>query len=97
MEDDEEINSSVRPFDNSLEMDLQLHEKREMAKHSNKGKNSGNRNSRSTHDSPTPIEIAKDALDIGKRLGISVVGDESPTIRRITRNLRKKIENKEQV
>ncbi|KAJ8448885.1 hypothetical protein Cgig2_030741 [Carnegiea gigantea] len=97
MEDDEEINSPLRPFDSALEIDIQLHEKREMTKRSNKGKNSGNMNSRSIHDSPTPIEIVKEALDVGKRLGISIVGDENPIIRRITRSLRKKIENKEQV
>ncbi|KAJ8442566.1 hypothetical protein Cgig2_026508 [Carnegiea gigantea] len=97
LKDDEEINSSLCPFDNALEMDIQFHEKREMAKHSNKGKNSGNRNSRLTHDSPTSTEIAKDTLDIGERLDISVVGDENSAIRRITRNLRKKIENKKQV
>ncbi|KAJ8445724.1 hypothetical protein Cgig2_026051 [Carnegiea gigantea] len=96
MGDDEEINSSLSLFDNAVEMDIQLHEKREMAKYSNKCKNNGNRNSRSTHDSSTPTEIAKDALDIGKRLGISIIGDENPTIRRITISLRKKIENKEQ-
>ena len=56
MEDDDEINSSLRPFENALEMDIQLHEKREMAKHSNKGKNSGNRNSMSTHDLPTLLK-----------------------------------------
>ncbi|KAJ8440469.1 hypothetical protein Cgig2_013628 [Carnegiea gigantea] len=69
IEDDEEINSSLRLIDSALEMDIQLHEKREMTKHSNKGKNSGNRNSRSIHDSPTPPEIAKEALDVGKKLG----------------------------
>ena len=57
-----------------------------MAKHCNKGKNSGNRNSRSAHDSPAPTKIAKDALDISKRLGISVVEDENSAIRRITRS-----------
>ncbi|KAJ8436673.1 hypothetical protein Cgig2_006383 [Carnegiea gigantea] len=36
MEDDEKINSSLFPFDNAFEMDIQLHEKRHMAKHSNK-------------------------------------------------------------
>ena len=66
MEDDEEINSSLRPFDSTLEMDIQLHEKREMTKRFNKGKNSGNRNSRSMHDSLAPTEIAKEALDVGK-------------------------------
>ncbi|KAJ8447423.1 hypothetical protein Cgig2_019417 [Carnegiea gigantea] len=97
MEDDEEVISSWRPFDNALEMDIQLHEKREMAKRSNKCKNSGNMNSRSTHDSPTSTSMAKDALGISKRLDIFVVGDENPTIRMTTRSLRKKIENKEQV
>ncbi|KAJ8442359.1 hypothetical protein Cgig2_018615 [Carnegiea gigantea] len=65
MEDDEEINSSLRLFDSTLEMDIQLHEKREMTKRCNKGKNSGNRNSRSMHNSPAPTEIAKKALDVG--------------------------------
>ncbi|KAJ8434481.1 hypothetical protein Cgig2_032658 [Carnegiea gigantea] len=35
VEDEEEINSSLRPFDRILEMDIQLHEKRDMAKYSN--------------------------------------------------------------
>ncbi|KAJ8443789.1 hypothetical protein Cgig2_017270 [Carnegiea gigantea] len=59
MEDDEEINSSLRTFDSALETDIQLHEKRKLAKHFNKGKNSGNRISRSIHGSSTPTEIAK--------------------------------------
>ncbi|KAJ8449199.1 hypothetical protein Cgig2_027201 [Carnegiea gigantea] len=78
MEDDEDVNStSLRPFDRTLEMDIQLHEKREKAKYSNKGKKSGNRNSRPIHNSPAPTKIAKEALEIGKRLGISVVGYET--------------------
>ncbi|KAJ8423822.1 hypothetical protein Cgig2_017385 [Carnegiea gigantea] len=97
MEDDKETNSSLRPFDSALKMDIQHHEKREMTKHSNNDKNSGNRNLRSIHDSSIPTEIGKEALDVGKRLGISIVGDENPIIRRIIRSLRKKIENKEQV
>ena len=63
----------------------------------NKGKKSGNKNSRPIHNSPTPTEIVKEALEIGKRFGISVVGDETPAIKRITRSLRNKIENNEQV
>ena len=97
MEDDEEINSSLRPFDSTLEIDIQLHEKREISKYSTKGKKCGNRNSRPIQKSPTPTEIAKEALEIGKILGILVVRNETPTIRRITRSLQKKIENNEQV
>ncbi|KAJ8442643.1 hypothetical protein Cgig2_003687 [Carnegiea gigantea] len=96
MENNEKTNSSLRLFDSALEMDIQLREKRKMTKHSNKGKNSGNRNSKSIHDSPNRTEIAKEALDVGKRLYISVVQYENATIRRITRSLRKKIENKDQ-
>jgi len=67
MEDDEEVNStSSCPFDRTLEMDIELHEKREMAKYSNKGKKSGNRNFRLIHNSPTPTKIVKEALEIGK-------------------------------
>ena len=37
MEDDEEVNStSLHPFDRTLKMVIQLHEKKEMAKYSNK-------------------------------------------------------------
>ncbi|KAJ8428512.1 hypothetical protein Cgig2_029965 [Carnegiea gigantea] len=68
VEDDEEINSSLCPLDRTLDMDIQLHEKREMAKHSNKGKKSGNRNSRSIHNSLTPTKIAKESLDVAKDL-----------------------------
>jgi len=96
MKDDEEINSSLCPVDSVLKMDIQLHEKREIAKDSNKGKNRGNINSRSIHDSPTPTEILKEALDVGKRLGISIVENEAPAIRSRTRRLRKKIENRKQ-
>ncbi|KAJ8446806.1 hypothetical protein Cgig2_016116 [Carnegiea gigantea] len=60
IEDGEEVTSaSLRPFDYTIEMDIQLQEKREMAKYSNKGKKSGNKNSRPIHNSPTPTEIAK--------------------------------------
>ena len=98
MEDDEVVNStSLCPFDRTLEMDIQLHEKREISKYSTKGKKCGNRNSRPIQKSPTPTEIAKEALEIGKILDILVVRNETPTIRRITRSLQNKIENNEQV
>ncbi|KAJ8430678.1 hypothetical protein Cgig2_033834 [Carnegiea gigantea] len=48
MEDNEDINIPLR--------DIQLHEKREMTKCSNKGKKSGNRNSRSIHNSPPRLK-----------------------------------------
>ncbi|KAJ8448713.1 hypothetical protein Cgig2_010600 [Carnegiea gigantea] len=57
IKDDEKINStSLRPFDHTLEMDIQLHEKREMAKYSNKGKKSDNKNSRPIHNSPPQLK-----------------------------------------
>jgi len=41
-----------------------------------------------------PIEIAKEALDLGKGLGVSVIGYETSIVRRIMRSLRKEVENK---
>ncbi|KAJ8423074.1 hypothetical protein Cgig2_007577 [Carnegiea gigantea] len=67
-EDDEEIDSSLRPFDNPLEMELQLHEKSERCKFSSKGKKRGNKNPKSAQNSPTPSEIMKEALDVEKSL-----------------------------
>ena len=43
MEDDEETDSSLRPFDDPLEIELRLHEKSERCKLSNKGKKRDNR------------------------------------------------------
>ena len=40
------------------------------------------------------IKIAKEAFDFGKRFGISVNEDKTPAIRRITRSLKKELENK---
>ncbi|KAJ8448792.1 hypothetical protein Cgig2_011413 [Carnegiea gigantea] len=61
IEDNEEVNStSLCPLDRTLEMDIQLHKKREMAKYSNKGKKSGNRNSRLIHNSPTLNILTKE-------------------------------------
>jgi len=51
-----------------------------------------NNSPKSTQHSPTPNEIAKEALNFGKKLDLSVI--ESPAIRRITRSLRKELENK---
>ncbi|KAJ8429013.1 hypothetical protein Cgig2_012711 [Carnegiea gigantea] len=90
VEDDEEIDNSLRPFDNPVEMELQLHKKSETCRLSSKGKKRGNKNSKPTQNSPTPTKIAKEAFDFGKRLGVFVICDETPAIRRITRNLRKK-------
>ena len=41
-----------------------------------------------------PIEIAKEALDLGKGLGVFVIGYETSIVRRIIRSLRKEVENK---
>ncbi|KAJ8433439.1 hypothetical protein Cgig2_030961 [Carnegiea gigantea] len=76
----EDIDSTLRPFDGPLELKLQLHEKSERCKLSNRSKKSGSKNLKSNHELPTPTEIVKEALDFGKRLGISVVGDEISTI-----------------
>jgi len=57
-------------------------------------KMSGNKNSKSNHYSPIPTKIVKEALNLGKRIGISVTGDETLAFRRITRSLRKEFENK---
>lgn len=73
MEDGEKIDRTLRQFDGPLELELQLHEKSEKCKPSNRGKKSGSKNTKSNHKSPTPTEITKEALDFGKRLGISVV------------------------
>jgi len=94
MEDDEKIDSSLRPFDDRLKMELQLYEKSERCKVSSKGKKRCSKNPKSFQNSPIPTEIAKEALDFGKRLGLSTIGDEFPTIRRITKSLRKELKNK---
>ncbi|KAJ8423938.1 LOW QUALITY PROTEIN: hypothetical protein Cgig2_032952 [Carnegiea gigantea] len=52
--------------------------------------------SKSSHNSPTPTEIAEEALQLEKRLGISIIDDETPVVRRITRSLRKALKNKRQ-
>ncbi|KAJ8424727.1 hypothetical protein Cgig2_023391 [Carnegiea gigantea] len=96
IEDGEEIDSTLPLFDGPLELEFQLHEKSERCKPSNMGKKSSSKKSKSNHESPTPTEIAKEALDFGKSLGISVIGNEAPTIRKITRSLRKELENKRQ-
>ncbi|KAJ8450428.1 hypothetical protein Cgig2_002113 [Carnegiea gigantea] len=96
MEDGEEIDSNLRTFDGPLELELQLHEKSERCKPSNRGKKSDNKNIKSNHKSPTPTKIAKEALDFRKRLGISVTGNEALAIRRIARSLRKELENNQQ-
>ncbi|KAJ8423502.1 hypothetical protein Cgig2_023086 [Carnegiea gigantea] len=44
MEDNKEIDSSLHPFDDPLEMELQLHEKSEKCKFYNKAKRSGSKN-----------------------------------------------------
>jgi len=67
-------------------MELQLYEKNERCKLSNKGKKSGSKNSKSNHDSLTLVEIMNEALDLGKRLCICVIGYETSAIRRITRS-----------
>ena len=38
------------------------------------------------HDSPTLPEIARESLELGRQY---IVGDETPTIRRIVKSLRK--------
>ena len=43
MEDDEEIDSSLRAFNDPLEMELQLHEKKEICKLFSKSKKRGNK------------------------------------------------------
>ncbi|KAJ8441515.1 hypothetical protein Cgig2_026316 [Carnegiea gigantea] len=94
MEDDEEIDNSLCPFDDPLEMKLQLHEKNERCKLSSKGKKRGNKNPKAAQHSPTPTKIAKEALNVRKSLGVYVISDEIVAIRRITRNLRTKLDNK---
>ncbi|KAJ8421536.1 LOW QUALITY PROTEIN: hypothetical protein Cgig2_018446 [Carnegiea gigantea] len=49
MEDGEEIDSTLRPFDGPLELELQLHEKSKGCKPSNRGKKSGSKNIKSNH------------------------------------------------
>ncbi|KAJ8453091.1 hypothetical protein Cgig2_014854 [Carnegiea gigantea] len=95
-DNDEEIASSLRPFDGPLEIELQLHEKSERRKLSSDGKKSISKISKSSHNSPTPTEFAEEALQLGKSLGISIIADETLAIRRVTRSLRKKLENKQQ-
>ncbi|KAJ8446128.1 hypothetical protein Cgig2_000925 [Carnegiea gigantea] len=64
MDDDEEIDSSLRPFDSPLKMELQLHEKSERCKLSSKDKKSGSKISKSSHNSPTHTDIAEDTLQL---------------------------------
>ncbi|KAJ8439684.1 hypothetical protein Cgig2_022212 [Carnegiea gigantea] len=95
-EDGEEIDSTLRSFGGPFELELQFHEKSERCKPSNRGKKSGSKNTKLNHESLTPTEIAKEALDFGKRFGISIIGNEAPVIRRIRRSLRKELENNRQ-
>lgn len=64
---------------------------------SSKGKKRDNKNPKSAQNSPTPFENAKEALDVGKSLGVFVISDVTLAIRRITRSLRKELDNKRQV
>ncbi|KAJ8432650.1 hypothetical protein Cgig2_011816 [Carnegiea gigantea] len=59
MEDDEEIYSSFRPFDDSLVMEFQFHEKSERCKLSNKDKKRRNKNSKSAQNLPTLLKLQK--------------------------------------
>ena len=96
MENNEEIESSLRPFNDPLEIELQLQQKSERCKFSSKGKKRGNKNPKSVQNSSTPFEIAKEVLDVRKSLGVSVIDDETPAIKRITRSLRKELDYKRQ-
>ena len=40
------------------------------------------------------LKLQKNALDLWKRLGISIISDETPIIRRIMKSLKKELENK---
>jgi len=44
--------------------------------------------------SPTPAKIAQQRIELGRKLGICVTSDDFDAVRRITRNLRKKLESK---
>ena len=77
-------------------MELQLHEKNKRRKLSIKRKKSGSKILKSSHNSPTSTKIAEEALQFGKSLGISIIGDKTRAVRRITRSLRKELENKRQ-
>ena len=46
-------------------------------------------------DSLTPIEITQETLELGEKLGISVIDDKTPAIRRITRSLGKEFKKKQ--
>ena len=50
------------------------------------------------HDSLALIEIVGTSFEIGKQLGVCVIGDldKTPTIGRITRSLGKNLKNKQQ-
>jgi len=46
------------------------------------------------HNSRTPTELARERIDLCRKLGICVVCDDSAAVKRIMRSLRKKLENK---
>ncbi|KAJ8422032.1 hypothetical protein Cgig2_027263 [Carnegiea gigantea] len=85
MEDDEEIDSSLHPFDGPFGIEPQLHEKSKRCKLSSKGKKQGTKNPKSAQNTP-PSKIAKEVLNVRKSLGVSVISDETSVIRRITRS-----------
>ena len=60
IEEDEETNGSISPFDCPPKMDLQVHEKSERRKASNNGKKSSSKIPKSNEDSPTLTKIAKE-------------------------------------
>ena len=61
MENGEEIDSSLHPFDGPLEMELQLHEKSERCEFFSKGKKNGSK-------SPNQIIIHPPVLKLQKKL-----------------------------
>ncbi|KAJ8424669.1 hypothetical protein Cgig2_014141 [Carnegiea gigantea] len=44
------------------------------------------------YDSTRPTKIAQESLELGRQLGVCVVGNETSTIRTITRSMRKELE-----
>ena len=42
-------------------------------------------------DLSTPKEIVKEVIELGKQIGATIIGDETPVKRRITRSLRNKM------
>ena len=99
-----EVENYVEYLDNPIELDSHVLEKekeKEWSKRKATKLPSSNKKlsidaQEARQDSRTPIINAWQALELANKFGVSVIGDETPDIRRITRSLIKEHESRKQ-